>query len=433
MSSLATQDLITGSQTPSAPVYTAPDWAPATSTEQPQTGLSEEQRALDQAAAAEAGMGATEVGALSSFGLRPSEMDPEAARRMGLGLRRMEALLACEDGNATACELTGPGLVGHESTERVSGETSQDLVVEDAEFSLRISTRTTADGQTERVLTYQDVDGTFLSGVSAGPVEGVPETEPPDEQEPAPDEEGLGSFLEGALLGDFAGNDTWSAVAGQTVVGLIPVVGQVADARDTVAAVIDVAQGEEGAWARLGAAALGWLPGVGDALKGGARLGMRAGAEVVEEGAERVVKEVAEEGRERIAREGAETSEEGLEAAARADGPEGVWSHLSNPGPTLPNTQIPRWFELEAGGQRFWVAPNATKHMVEYLTSTPMSHGMPMNSQALLESLHASVETAVSQGMKEGELIVIGPWELMFSPSRGPDQLPCLKHAVYRP
>ena len=41
--------------------------------------LSEEQQALDDAAAADAGMGTTEVSTLGTFGLRPSEMDPEAA------------------------------------------------------------------------------------------------------------------------------------------------------------------------------------------------------------------------------------------------------------------------------------------------------------------------------------------------------------------
>ncbi len=435
MSSLASQDLILPTQS-SAPIagWSPPAWTPAqgedseAASDETTTGLSEEQRALDQAAAAEAGMGQVEVDTLGNFGLRPSELDPAAASRMAVGMKRMQALLACDGGNELGCELAGPGLVGHESWQGVGGDTSEDLVVEGEEFTLRLNTRTTADGRTERVLFYKDIDGTFLSGVSAEPVEGLSEHEAPAEQPPAPDEEGLGSFLEGAILGDFAGNDTWSAVAGQTTVGLIPIAGQIADARDTLAAVRDVAEGKDGGWARLGAAGVGWIPGIGDALKGGARVGMRLGTEVVEEGAERLVKEAAEEGGERIAKEGAE---EAAETAGHA--PEGVWSHVGNPGPTLPNTQIPRWFELEAGGQRVWVAPNATEHMEEYLTRSAMTHGMPMNSQALMESLHAAVETAVAQGMKMDTPVVVGPWELVISPSRGAGQLPCLKHAVYRP
>ena len=324
MSSLASQDLILPAQT-SAPIATwsPPAWAPAQTEASEQatpSGLSDEQRALDAAAAAEAGMGEVEVDTLDCFGLRPSELDPTAASRMAVGMKRMQALLACEGGNELGCELAGPGLVGHESWQGVGGDTSEDLVVEDEEFTLRLSTRTTADGRTERVLFYKDIDGTFLSGVSAEPVEGLSEHEAPAEQPPAPDEEGLGSFLEGAILGDFAGNDTWSAVAGQTTVGLIPIAGQIADARDTFAAVRDVAEGKDGGWARLGAAGVGWIPGIGDALKGGARVGMRLGTEVVEEGAERLVKEAAEEGGERIAKEGAE---EAAETAARAV-PQGI-------------------------------------------------------------------------------------------------------------
>lgn len=314
MSSLASQDLILPAQT-SAPIATwsPPAWAPAqteTSEQATASGLSDEQRALDAAAAAEAGMGEVEVDTLDCFGLRPSELDPTAASRMAVGMKRMQALLACEGGNELGCELAGPGLVGHESWQGVGGDTSEDLVVEDEEFTLRLSTRTAADGRTERVLFYKDIDGTFLSGVSAEPGEGLSEHEAPAEQPPAPDEEGLGSFLEGAILGDFAGNDTWSAVAGQTTVGLIPIAGQIADARDTLTAVRDVAEGKDGGWARLGAAGVGWIPGIGDALKGGARVGMRLGTDVVEEGAERLVKEAAEEGGERIGKEGTEVAEE---------------------------------------------------------------------------------------------------------------------------
>lgn len=321
MSSLDTQNLITPAQTTAPQAsWTAPAWAPVqplTSAEGSDTSLSDEQRGLDDAAAAEAGMGAAEVSTLSCFGLRPSELDPVAGERMAVGLKRMQALLACEVGNEVGCELAGQGgaafgLVGHQTYEGVGGDVSEDLVVEDADFTLRLTTRTNANGETERVLYYQDVDGTFLSGVSAEPIEVLSQDQVPNEEAPAPNEEGLGSFLEGALLGDLAANDTWSAVAGQTAVGLVPIVGQIADARDTLAAIKNVAEGKNGAWLQLGAAGVGWIPGIGDALKGGARVGMRLGTEVVEEGAERLVKEAAEEGGERLVREAAEEGEERL-------------------------------------------------------------------------------------------------------------------------
>ncbi|MEM8827196.1 MAG: HNH endonuclease, partial [Pseudomonadota bacterium] len=98
-------------------------------------------------------------------------------------------------------------------------------------------------------------------------------------------QEGVGSFFEGAILGDFGDNKSWSATGGQIVGGLIPFVGQVADARDTVAAIGQVWNGEEGGWVNLGAAAIGWVPGIGDAAKAGIR-GTRqtidAGTEIVQ-------------------------------------------------------------------------------------------------------------------------------------------------------
>jgi DNA/RNA non-specific endonuclease len=95
---------------------------------------------------------------------------------------------------------------------------------------------------------------------------------PPTATPPA-SEEGVGSFFEGAIKGDFSNNNSWSATGGQVVVGFIPIVGQVADARDTVAAVGQIWRGESGGWLNLGAAAIGWVPGIGDGIKAGIRGG----------------------------------------------------------------------------------------------------------------------------------------------------------------
>jgi Bacterial toxin 28 len=87
--------------------------------------------------------------------------------------------------------------------------------------------------------------------------------------------EGLGSFLEGALAGDFAGNESWSATGGQTAMGLVPVAGQIADIRDISAAGADVLGGTDGAWVRLGVAVVAIVPGL-DFLKGGSKAGRKA-------------------------------------------------------------------------------------------------------------------------------------------------------------
>ena len=114
----------------------------------------------------------------------------------------------------------------------------------------------------------------------------------------------------------------------------------------------DVASGKDGAWLRLAAAGIGWIPGIGDALKGGARVGTRLGTEVIEEGAERVVKEVAEEvveeGTERVVKEGAE------------DGVETVAEETAQAASKVKRTLPSREPDLNAvpGGRRTKIQPN---------------------------------------------------------------------------
>lgn len=89
----------------------------------------------------------------------------------------------------------------------------------------------------------------------------------------AASQEGWGSAFEGALMGNFSDNRSWSATGGQIAVGFVPIVGQIADARDTIASVGQVIRGEDGGWLNLGASIIGWVPGVGDAAKAAIRGG----------------------------------------------------------------------------------------------------------------------------------------------------------------
>ena len=119
-------------------------------------------------------------------------------------------------------------------------------------------------------------------------------------------EEGWGSFLEGAIKGDFSDNDSWSKTAGQVVAGVVPFAGQAADARDTLAALNQVREGRPGGWLSLLAAGVGWFPGAGDALKGAIRGGKKVAGEAaeaaLEQGARRLGNEVVEESEQQAAR-----------------------------------------------------------------------------------------------------------------------------------
>jgi hypothetical protein len=114
-------------------------------------------------------------------------------------------------------------------------------------------------------------------------------------ERPQDSEEGINSFFEGLLGGDFSDNTSLSATGGQIAGGAIPIWGQIADFRDTVAALGQVINGEDGGWLNLGTALLGWIPVVGDGAKAIIRGGMRVIDDVgtgVAQGAARRVDDV---------------------------------------------------------------------------------------------------------------------------------------------
>lgn len=139
---------------------------------------------------------------------------------------------------------------------------------------------------------------------------------------PEPSGEGLDAFLKGALLGDFAGDDSWSALAGQMAIGFVPVAGQVADVGDLLAAADELRAGRPGAPVALGAAILGFVPGL-DFLKSGNRLARRALAQAAElgpiaqDGLSRLSKVMSETTHVRLVKEVKVLSAARLELAAR--------------------------------------------------------------------------------------------------------------------
>lgn len=135
-----------------------------------------------------------------------------------------------------------------------------------------------------------------------------------------------------------------------------------------------------------------------------------------------------------------------------------VWDKITPPSkdtPIRPNTVIPQYFELQTSGGKFFVNSNATKHMEEYVAGgnlpkkvvgkdgktieTPsnvgdkVSHGAKMRSQAILDSFAEAVEVAEKQGIKWGEIMNVGPWELIIEKVGKNGPLPVVKHAVFRP
>ena len=91
-------------------------------------------------------------------------------------------------------------------------------------------------------------------------------------------------MLLGLTYGDFKKDTGWGGVTGQFVAGFIPIYGQLADARDTIAAITEVWEDpfSSEAWVGLAMSGIAWLPGFGDAAKGGYRVTRNAVEEVSE-------------------------------------------------------------------------------------------------------------------------------------------------------
>ena len=116
-----------------------------------------------------------------------------------------------------------------------------------------------------------------------------------------------------------------------------------------------------------------------------------------------------------------------------------VWNKIKQTDLMYPGAKIPKSFELTVGKQKFWVAPNATKHMLEYIQGKLgshkkiITHNMPMNSQALLTSFESAVNQAISNGITWKEAIISNNWELVFDLPRKEGLLPTIFHANFKP
>ena len=138
-------------------------------------------------------------------------------------------------------------------------------------------------------------------------------------------------MLSEVVKGDFhEGKTTWTGTLLNVGVGLIPYVGQAADARDTAAAAKNL--WNEPSWGNagmMGLAVVGWVPLIGDAVKGGAKVGRTLAKDAAKEALEKTAKEglskVEKEIAEKATKEGTQKAEKAAvekaatEAANRAD------------------------------------------------------------------------------------------------------------------
>jgi hypothetical protein len=113
-----------------------------------------------------------------------------------------------------------------------------------------------------------------------------------------------------------------------------------------------------------------------------------------------------------------------------------VWNHIKPTQPVYEGTVLPKSFELSTVSGKVWVHGNATEHFSEYiigLVKDGVSQDLiDINTQAQLTSLHSAVESVLEKGIKYGEVIKSGGWELKFEPPRILEGSPAMIHALYK-
>lgn len=83
------------------------------------------------------------------------------------------------------------------------------------------------------------------------------------------------SLYDGMFKGDFSDNNSKTKIASQVGIGVTPILGQIADARDTFAAASNVGSGKTGAWRDLAFSLVGWVPLAGDFIKSANKFGTK--------------------------------------------------------------------------------------------------------------------------------------------------------------
>jgi Pretoxin HINT domain len=110
-----------------------------------------------------------------------------------------------------------------------------------------------------------------------------------------------------------------------------------------------------------------------------------------------------------------------------------VWETIRGTDVAWEGTKVPRSFEMTlASGEKFWVNPNATEHMMQRVLSPNTRWELrDLVAQVQLGNLRNAVSKLAKDGIEYERKYVVDDWELVFSAPREPGLSPVLKH--YQP
>lgn len=130
----------------------------------------------------------------------------------------------------------------------------------------------------------------------------------------------------------------------------------------------------------------------------------------------------------------ASAAEGAAEAGAAGAAGRTVWDFIVPTDKNWPNTDIPRSFEIEVPSGRFWVHPNATEHMFEFLRPAhgEVRPGDPrLQAQTVLSAFRAALDAATRNGLRSNRPEPVNGWEFEIK-QRPTDRLPVVMHAKYK-
>ena len=113
-----------------------------------------------------------------------------------------------------------------------------------------------------------------------------------------------------------------------------------------------------------------------------------------------------------------------------------IWNKITPVYPDISPTFIPRAFIIESNGKKFFVTPNATKHIAEDFTKKHyLADGSDINyalkNQILLKGFGAALDQITNSEIQYGKKYYTDNWEIMIN-KRSTKKYPAIYHGIIR-
>jgi len=113
-----------------------------------------------------------------------------------------------------------------------------------------------------------------------------------------------------------------------------------------------------------------------------------------------------------------------------------IWNKITPVYPDISPTFIPRAFIIESNGKKFFVTPNATKHIAEdFKKKHYLADGSDINyalkNQILLKGFVAALDQITNSEIQYGKKYYTDNLEIMIN-KRSTDKYPAIYHGIIR-